>query len=246
MNKHILKKTVVINMILIACVGALHTVAVAAMIYHQPIESHRELTIDTINIDVLEMQFFGDSKESLAETMVEETVPHVTEVVEEKALEVQKNTIAVKTHDEADIMLSKKIEVVKAKQIKQENLPVKKSVVQVNKPQPKVNNQNIANQTTVQKLKGGKPLVSSSNLKFIKNPTPQRPRIAHRNKWTGNSIVIVEIDQRGNPVKVVLERSSGHDVLDKAAIEAARGVKIHPYIEHGQTIAIRHRIDYAF
>ena len=172
-------------------------------------------------------------------------LPEGERIIEEV---IEKEIVAVKSVNEADIVIPEKKEVIKEIKKVEKIEPVKQKVVQkpVVKPQPKVQTQNIAKNSAQQKMKGGKPLVSSSSIKFIKNPAPKRPRIAHRNKWTGNSVVMVEIDQRGNPVKVVLERSSGHDVLDKAALEAARGVKIHPYIENGQTLAIRHRMDYAF
>lgn len=236
MNNRLLKKTAIVNVILIACVGAFHTAAVAAMIYQSPAKK-TELTSDAMNFDVMEMEFFGASSESVVEAKVEEVEPEVFEhpVIEE----VNKEIVAVKSVNEADIVIpEKKKEVKEIKKIEK--------IEPVKRLQPKVQTQNIAKNSAKQQMKGGKPLVSSSSIKFIKNPAPKRPRIAHRNKWTGNSVVMVEIDQRGNPVKVVLERSSGHDVLDKAALEAARGVKIHPYIENGQTLAIRHRMDYAF
>ncbi len=244
-NNQLLKKTAIVNVILIACVGAFHTAAVAAMIYQSPAKK-AELTSDAMNFDVMEMEFFGASTESVVEAKVEEVEPEVFEhlVIEE----VNKEIVAVKSVNEADIVIPEKKQEVKEIKKVEKIEPVKQKVVQkpVAKPQPKVQTQNIAKNSAKQQMKGGKPLVSSSSIKFIKNPAPKRPRIAHRNKWTGNSVVMVEIDQRGNPVKVVLERSSGHDVLDKAALEAARGVKIHPYIENGQTLAIRHRMDYAF
>lgn len=173
-----------------------------------------------------------------------------SEVFEHPVIEelIEKEIVAVKSVDQADVVIPEKKEAIKEIQRVEKVEAIKQKVVQkpVVKPQPKVQTQNIAKHSAKQQLKGGKPLVSSSSIKFIKNPAPKRPRIAHRNQWTGNSVVMVEIDQHGNPVKVVLERSSGHDVLDKAALEAARGVKIHPYIENGQQIAIRHRMDYAF
>ncbi|GAA5095801.1 energy transducer TonB [Wohlfahrtiimonas larvae] len=246
MNNRLLKKTAIVNAILIACVGAFHTAAVAAMIYQSPAKKSEPIA-NAMSFDVMEMEFFGASSESVEEARVEEVEP---EVFDHPAVEelIEKEIVAVKSVDQADIVIPEKKEEVKEIKKVEKVEPIKQKVVQkpVVKPQPKVQTQNIAKNSAKQQMKGGKPLVSSSSIKFIKNPAPKRPRIAHRNKWTGNSVVMVEIDQRGIPVKVVLERSSGHDVLDKAALEAARGVKIHPYIENGQSIAIRHRMDYAF
>lgn len=246
MNNIPFKKTLLVNVILIACVGIAHTFAVAAMIYQSPIEKQPELTSDAMKFDVMEMEFIGQSTESVAEA-VEEVLPEV-EHPPVKPVEIKEEVVAVKSAEVADIVQHeevKKIEKVEpvVKPIVQPK-PVEKKVVK--KPQQVVKAKPNANHTAQQKLKGGKPLLSSSQIKFIKNPSPKRPRIAHRNRWSGNSVVMVEIDAKGIPVKVVLEKSSGHDLLDKEALKAAYGVKIHPYIENGQAIAIRHRIDYAF
>lgn len=247
MNNKFFKKSAIVNVILITCVGALHTMAVAAMIYQAPVARQADPTENSMSFNVMEMAFLGESEESVVDAKVEiaESLPFEHPVIEEV---VEQEIVAVQSVDQADVVIPEKKQVTqKIKEIK----PVKevkevKEVREVKKVQKVVQSENVAKQAAKQQMKGGKPLVSSSQIKFIKNPAPKRPRIAHRNQWTGNSVVILELDQRGMPVKVVLERSSGHDVLDKAALEAARGVKIHPYIEQGQKIAIRHRIDYAF
>lgn len=244
MNNQLFKKSAIVNVILITCVGALHTMAVAAMIYQAPVARQTDPTENAMSFNVMEMAFLGESEESVVDAKVEiaESLPFEHPVIEEV---VEQEIVAVQSVDQADVVIPEKKQVTqKIKEIK----PVKevKEVREVKKVQKVVQSENVAKQAAKQQMKGGKPLVTSSQIKFIKNPAPKRPRIAHRNQWTGNSVVILELDQRGMPVKVVLERSSGHDVLDKAALEAARGVKIHPYIEQGQKIAIRHRIDYAF
>lgn len=249
MNKNFLKKTAIGNIVLIACVGALHTVAVAAIMYQAPLNNFSELNAEAVKFDLMELEFFGDSRASVEEAHVEEIVefvhPPITEAVQEH------QTIAVKSAEPAELVEPVLQEPIKPKQIpeqvqkKIEPPKVKPEQVKV-KPKVELTTQTVAKHAAKQQLQGGKPMVSSSSIHFIKNPAPKRPRIAQRNQWTGNSVVILEIDARGYPIKVSLERSSGHEVLDKAALEAAQNVKIHPYIENGQTIAIRHRIDYAF
>ena len=53
MNNRLFKKTAIVNVILIACVGAFHTAAVAAMIYQSPAKK-TELTSGAMNFDVIE------------------------------------------------------------------------------------------------------------------------------------------------------------------------------------------------
>lgn len=242
MNKNFLKKTAIGNMVLIACVGALHTVAVAAIMYQSPLDNLSELNAEAVKFDLMELEFFGDSRASVEEAHVEEVVefvhPPITEVVQEH------QTIAVNSVEPVELVEPVLQEPIKPKQIPEQ---VQKKIEPPKiKPKVEPKTQTVAKHAAKQQMQGGKPMVSSSSIHFIKNPSPKRPRIAQRNQWTGNSVVILEIDARGYPIKVILERSSGHEVLDKAALEAAQNVKIHPYIENGQTIAIRHRIDYAF
>lgn len=63
---------------------------------------------------------------------------------------------------------------------------------------------------------------------ILQNPAPVYPAIARRNKWEGTVLVMVEINSNGIPKKVKLERSSGHPILDTAAIDVVPNWKFSP------------------
>ena len=65
----------------------------------------------------------------------------------------------------------------------------------------------------------------------------------------GLVILRVEVDQKGMPVKVEVEQSSGYQLLDQAALEAARHWRFQPErignlpFESKVTIPIRFRLE---
>ncbi|MDY0269231.1 TonB family protein [Trichloromonas sp.] len=60
------------------------------------------------------------------------------------------------------------------------------------------------------------------------NPRPEYPALAKRRRWQGEVLVRVRVDVRGEVCNVRLESSSGHDILDQAALKAVRLWKFHP------------------
>lgn len=54
------------------------------------------------------------------------------------------------------------------------------------------------------------------------NPPPKYPRLARRRGYEGTAILKVFVDKSGRPRKVVVFSSSGHSLLDKAALKAVR------------------------
>lgn len=63
---------------------------------------------------------------------------------------------------------------------------------------------------------------------YLKNPPPVYPRAALRRKEQGTVMVAVLVDTDGLPLRVSLDRSSGHETLDSAALEAVRKWKFVP------------------
>jgi periplasmic protein TonB len=60
------------------------------------------------------------------------------------------------------------------------------------------------------------------NAAYLHNPPPRYPAEAQDNGWTGRAVVRVHVDPAGHPLSVELHTSSGHAVLDKAAIAAVQ------------------------
>lgn len=62
----------------------------------------------------------------------------------------------------------------------------------------------------------------------ILNPAPVYPALARRQGWEGTVIVRAFVQMDGLPIQVVVEKGSGHKVLDNAALETIRQWKFKP------------------
>ncbi len=60
------------------------------------------------------------------------------------------------------------------------------------------------------------------------NRPPSYPAIARRMGWEGTVLLDVEVDADGHVGHVTVARSSGHTVLDRAAIDAVRSWRFEP------------------
>lgn len=63
---------------------------------------------------------------------------------------------------------------------------------------------------------------AKANAAYLHNPKPEYPNIAKRRQWQGRVILKVRVLADGRAASVSLEKSSGHEVLDEAALEAVR------------------------
>jgi len=59
-------------------------------------------------------------------------------------------------------------------------------------------------------------------------PAPEYPRRARRMRWEGITQLIVTVDANGNPTAIRVSVSSGHQILDDAAIKAVQTWHFHP------------------
>ena len=71
---------------------------------------------------------------------------------------------------------------------------------------------------------------------YLNNPPPAYPMAARRMGWQGRVVLNVEVLASGLPGQVRLYRSSGHDVLDNAAIQAVRGWRFTAARQDGQVV----------
>ncbi|NEP47099.1 MAG: TonB family protein, partial [Okeania sp. SIO2H7] len=76
-------------------------------------------------------------------------------------------------------------------------------------------------------------------------PQPRYPARARREGWEGNPRLRIDTDDRGYVTNVSLEESSGHSILDEAAIEAVRDWKLEPKEggRWGVTITLKFELD---
>lgn len=65
-------------------------------------------------------------------------------------------------------------------------------------------------------------------VSYAYNPRPMYPEAARREGWEGTAVVRVLVDQEGKSRSVEVNRSSGFDALDRAALEAVQSWRFHP------------------
>lgn len=68
------------------------------------------------------------------------------------------------------------------------------------------------------------------------NPPPQYPVLARRLGCEGLVVVTVRVSRRGEPLTVVVKKSSGHEILDEAAADAVRRWTFKPATVNGMAI----------
>jgi TonB family protein len=77
---------------------------------------------------------------------------------------------------------------------------------------------------------------SGEGPRFVYQPTPAYPEVARHNGWEGTVTLRLELLADGTVGDVQVGRSSGHDVLDTAAQEAAKTWKHVPATQEGAPV----------
>lgn len=62
----------------------------------------------------------------------------------------------------------------------------------------------------------------SANAAYLKNPAPEYPQMAQRRGWEGTVLLRVEVLASGKPGQIQIQKSSGRDALDGAALAAVK------------------------
>ncbi len=60
------------------------------------------------------------------------------------------------------------------------------------------------------------------------NPPPEYPRLARRRGWQGTVLLGVVVDEKGRPLEVMIKKSSGYPLLDRAARKTVCGWSFIP------------------
>jgi TonB family protein len=60
------------------------------------------------------------------------------------------------------------------------------------------------------------------------NPKPKYPRIARSSGWEGKVVLQIHVSADGDATGVSVSQSSGHDILDEAAVAAVEGWRFKP------------------
>jgi protein TonB len=72
---------------------------------------------------------------------------------------------------------------------------------------------------------------------YLKNPRPPYPSMAQREGWEGTVLLKVQVLPNGKTASVAVQRTSGHAVLDSAAIAAVTGWSFQPATQGGAPVA---------
>lgn len=80
----------------------------------------------------------------------------------------------------------------------------------------------------------------------VHNPPPEYPALAVRRRWEGSVVVSFEILPDGRCGEVAVLESSGHALLDDAAVRAVRDWRFKPAVRNGAAVAARQVIRFTF
>lgn len=71
---------------------------------------------------------------------------------------------------------------------------------------------------------------------YLNNPRPSYPMVARRMGYRGKVVLNVEVLAEGRAGKVLLYASSGHEMLDNAALQTVKGWRFTPARRLGQAV----------
>ncbi|MBA2237376.1 MAG: energy transducer TonB [Lysobacter sp.] len=77
-------------------------------------------------------------------------------------------------------------------------------------------------------------------------PAPAYPAGALADRISGKVVLVVDVDAKGKPVHVQVERSEPPGVFDQASTEAAMKWRFEPAVENGRPVASRLRVPVEF
>ena len=63
---------------------------------------------------------------------------------------------------------------------------------------------------------------------YLKNPEPEYPLVARRRGQEGSVVLSVTVSGVGRAVEILIKQSSGHELLDQAAVKAVRAWEFEP------------------
>lgn len=249
-----IKPTTIINAVLVCGVLAVHAVAFGTIIYSQRYQPITDEGAESLSINIYALNLAGESNTESVETeMAEEIAP---EMVEEKK-EVTENIISTETVEriEQPAVVKQEVQQEKPKPIEQPKKEIPRPIQEVKKSQKNVatrpvkqnrKNTPVGNYVSKASSRGGSPMLAENQFKFIYNPKPTYPRSAKKRGLSGSAVVLVTFNERGLVSRVKLEKSSGVESLDQAAVSTAKKVKVHPYIQEGRATTFNHKITYDF
>lgn len=81
---------------------------------------------------------------------------------------------------------------------------------------------------------------------YLHNPIPSYPMVARRMGWQGRVVLNVEVLASGLPGQVKVQQSSGHEVLDNAALNTVGSWRFVPARHNGEPVTRRFLVPIPF
>ncbi|MBV6322707.1 energy transducer TonB, partial [Duganella sp. HSC-15S17] len=85
---------------------------------------------------------------------------------------------------------------------------------------------------------GGRIKTISSEVEYLRKPSPEYPAKARREHEEGDTLMLVLVSEAGAPLRASVEKSSGSARLDEAARVAVMGALFKPYMENGKALSV--------
>jgi protein TonB len=82
--------------------------------------------------------------------------------------------------------------------------------------------------------------------RYASCPPPVFPAEARKARLSGTVLLLVQIDERGRPLSITLRQTSGHAILDTAALRAVRAWRFEPARRDGKPVDARLEIPIRF
>ncbi|MGH8081566.1 MAG: energy transducer TonB [Lysobacter sp.] len=93
----------------------------------------------------------------------------------------------------------------------------------------------------------GNEVLTGATLQSLKNPPPAYPREAVMGNLTGVVELEILVGIDGKPLDVIIVRSSGHRILDQAAVKVVKSRwTFQPAMSNGQAVQARGRVPIEF
>lgn len=160
--------------------------------------------------------------------------PSTTKLIQRASLSISQSSKSLKL---SFVQRKPKKKVVKKRKLKKLNKIARKKEVKL--PKEEVIEQKIEK-------------VSAAIMKTVFNskanfsPTPRYPRRAQRRGIEGKVLVAISISRDGSAFDAKIMKSSGHDVLDNAALKAAMEWKFSPAIVDGVAVESKNTQSFVF
>ena len=82
--------------------------------------------------------------------------------------------------------------------------------------------------------------------RYSRCPAPAFPSEAKKTGLTGTVLLLVEVDESGRPASVCIHRTSGHELLDSAALRTVQNWRFEPARLDGQAVSSRAEVPVRF